>query len=213
MQAFARSLSIDGERAIIPASALSLSGFRSWVKSSQFPEKLQAAFILGEVLIDMSPEATETHNKVKQEITVVLAQLVKREDLGESYADGVLVTNEEAELSTEPDFVFVSWDGFQEGRARLLAKANRDDDFVEIEGAPDLVVEIVSDSSVRKDLRLLRTAYQRARVPEYWLIDARGVEVAFEILHYGPAGYVPSVPSGAVQASRVFGRKFVLDRS
>jgi Uma2 family endonuclease len=55
-------------------------------------------------------------------------------------------------------------------------------DYIEILGSPDLVVEIVSDSSVRKDTTLLRDAYWKAGVREYWLFDARGAEIRFDIL-------------------------------
>ncbi|MBI3762511.1 MAG: Uma2 family endonuclease [Chloroflexi bacterium] len=47
------------------------------------------------------------------------------------------------------------------------------------EGAPDLVVEIISPSSVRLDRYVKFGAYERAGVREYWLIDlgTRSLEV------------------------------------
>jgi hypothetical protein len=45
--------------------------------------------------------------------------------------------------------------------------------FIEVEGAADLVVEILSDSSVGKDTRRLPEAYAKAGVGELWLVDAR----------------------------------------
>jgi len=39
-----------------------------------------------------------------------------------------------------------------------------------VRGAPDLVVEIVSPSSVRRDERIKRDRYQRAGVTEYWIV-------------------------------------------
>jgi len=38
-------------------------------------------------------------------------------------------------------------------------------------GAPELVVEILSPSTARKDLREKFAAYQRAGVREYWIVD------------------------------------------
>ena len=57
-------------------------------------------------------------------------------------------------------------------------------------------MEIVSDSSVVKDTRQLRQAYARAGVHEYWLVDARGEDLLFEILsntggEFAPAGDPP----------------------
>src|SRR5262249_53882010 len=157
-----RVLSIDGNRARVPSSVFDHAGFRRWATSGQVPDDLSVSYIDGEVLIEMSPDALETHSKVKGEITSVLVQLVKADDLGEIYPDRALLTNEAAELSTEPDLLFVSWAAFEAGRVRLVPKANRPDDYIEIEGTPDLVVEVVSDSSKRKDTELLRAAYARA---------------------------------------------------
>jgi Uma2 family endonuclease len=60
----------------------------------------------------------------------------------------------------------------------LVAGSDR---FVEVFGAPDLTVEIVSRHSARKDLKLLPTLYFAAGVGEYWLIDARGKSVRLKI--------------------------------
>jgi Uma2 family endonuclease len=83
---------------------------------------------------------------------------------------------------------------------------------MEIEGSPDAVVEIVSNSSVVKDLRDLRDAYHRARIREYWLIDARGEEIEFEILLWRKSGYAQSAIHDGWRQSRVFGRRFRLTR-
>jgi Uma2 family endonuclease len=47
------------------------------------------------------------------------------------------------------------------------------------EGAPDLIVEVISPGSIRLDRHIKFDAYERAGVPEYWLVDpkARLVEV------------------------------------
>jgi Uma2 family endonuclease len=175
-------LSID-ERVEVPSSVFDHTGFRRWATSDVLPDDVRVSYANGEVLLEMSRPELETHSKVKGELTSVLVQLVKVEDRGETYPDRALLTNEAAELSTEPDFVFVSWGAFEAGRVRLVPKANRPDDFIEIEGTPDLVIEVVSDSSKRKDTELLRAAYARAGVPEYWLVDTRSASLSFVILH------------------------------
>lgn len=207
----AGSLSIDGDRARLPSTIFDHAGFRAWARGGAVPENLRIAFIEGEVLIEMSPEATESHNKAKSKVTQVLVGIVDEEDLGEAYSDGVLVTNEAAELSTEPDFVFVSWTSFEAGRVVLVDKATRSDDYVELVGTPDVVVEIVSDSSVRKDRQLLYEAYRRAGVPEYWLIDARS-EIEVQIHRLVDGRYEPAAPNGEPQDSGVLSRSFQLVR-
>jgi Uma2 family endonuclease len=73
-------------------------------------------------------------------------------------------------------------------------------------------MEIVSNTSVRKDTRRLREAYHRAGIREYWLIDARGEEIHFQVLQHTPAGYVAAPGRGGWQRSAVFGRLFRLQR-
>jgi Uma2 family endonuclease len=207
----APALSIDGDRVRVPATALSQAGFRAWVTSDDFPQAVRAAFVAGEVLVDISPEAIISHNQVKEAVTRALGQIVNTEDLGRVYPDGALLTHLEAELSTEPDMLFASWATLQAGRLRAVTRPGHRDS-VELSGTPDLVVEVVSDSSRRKDLVLLREAYGRAGVSEYWIIDARGDELRFEILLLGESGYVDA-PSEQSQPSRVFGRCFRLERT
>jgi Uma2 family endonuclease len=74
------------------------------------------------------------------------------------------------------------------------------------------VLEVISDSSVVKDAELLRTAYHKAGVPEYWLIDARGESISFQILYHRKNGYAAAPVRDGWQRSRVFGRGFRLDR-
>lgn len=40
-------------------------------------------------------------------------------------------------------------------------------------GAPDFVLEVLSDSTRDKDLHIKTKLYERAGVREYWMIDAR----------------------------------------
>ena len=44
-------------------------------------------------------------------------------------------------------------------------------------GAPDLIVEILSPSTAHKDLKVKFERYERARVQEYWIVDPNGSTV------------------------------------
>jgi len=203
-------LSIEGDRVSVPASAFALDGFRAWISAGDFPDGVRATFDRGEVLIEMSPEAIDTHNKVKAEITAVLVRIADDEDRGETFADGALLTHVEAGVSTEPDVLFASWESLESGRLRRAAGASGC--AVELVGTPDIVVEIVSPTSVRKDTKLLRAAYARAGIPEYWIIDARGDVLRFEILRLNAGQYESAVETGAPQPSARLGRSFTLTR-
>ena len=197
----------------IPTSAATLEGFRAWAQSDEFPQRGRISFINQEIVIDMSPEELEKHNKVKKEISRVLETLIRDLDLGTLYPDGAAVTHEGVELSTEPDATFVSWNALETGRVRLLPRAGHPDEFVELEGSPDWVLEVVSRSSLKKDSELLRTQYHAAGIREYWLVNALDEEIDFQILLHASDGYVAATRQDGWHPSTVFGHSFRLTRS
>jgi Uma2 family endonuclease len=192
--------------------AISHKAFREWVTSPGFPEKARPTFIDGDAWVDMSPESIEAHSKVKGEFASTLIRLVRDRDLGEAYGDRAFFSNPRARISTEPDFMFVSWATSRARRVKLTPKKDEPDEFIELVGTPDIVLEVVSKSSVRKDLVRLRRAYYLAGIPEYWLVDARSPDVHFEILRRGRRDYEASAPAAAPQTSRVLRARFTLRR-
>jgi len=118
-----------------------------------------------------------------------------------------------ADGSAEPDIVFLSHAALDTGRARLVPKAgSKPGRYVELEGAPDLIVEIVSDHSVAKDTRRLPEAYFKAGVPEFWLADARGEKLTFQIHRRGESGYqAVDTDANGFQLSATFDCSFRLD--
>src|SRR5262249_37473694 len=133
---------------VIPSSAFTLSGFRAWVLSADFPGRGRISFLDGEVFVQMSPEELRAHGTVKIEVTSVVYRLVKTEDWGEVYPDRTLLSNDQVELSTEPDACFASYETLESGRAREVPLVDDATRSKEIQGTPDWVLEIVSDSSV-----------------------------------------------------------------
>lgn len=193
----------------------SLDAFRAWAMSDDFPEQGRIDYIDGRIEVDMSPEDLYSHGAIKIELIRVLIQCVRDLGDGELFSDRTRVSTPEAALSSEPDVVFVSEESFTSGRVREVPKASGEPDrYVELEGGPDLVVEIVSDSSVVKDTQRLPPAYWRAGVTEYWLIDARGDDLVFQIHHRGAERFEPvASDADGFQRSRVFVRRFLLTRS
>jgi len=59
----------------------------------------------------------------------------------------------------QPDILFIA-----SNRSHIMTEAN-------IQGAPDLVVEILSESTRRTDEIIKRKLYERYKVQEYWVID------------------------------------------
>jgi len=203
------------EDLLIPAGVSDLGRFRQWTLDASFPERGRIDFVGGTVEVDLSPEDLYTHGAVKTTLTARLYPLVVDSGRGSLFSDRTRVVSPAAGLSVEPDVVAVLWDSLRQGRIREVPAAKAAADrFIELEGAPDLIVEIVSDSSVRKDLERLPKLYAKAGVPELWLTDCRGTDLVFEVHVLCTAGYErqPADPEGW-RSSPLLGRHVRLVRS
>ena len=197
----------------VPADVFNLQNFREWAHSGDFPESGQISFIDGEIEIDMSPEELSSHNRVKRDLLTDLNVFARRADEGELLVDGAFLVNAAANLATEPDLMFCTWETLRAGRAEFAPWVAGSDRLVEVRGSPDLVCEIVSQGSVRKDTVRLRQAYFDAGIREYWLIDARGKALEFHNLTRGKKGYVDVKPDAdGCLRSRVLKRRFRIVR-
>jgi Uma2 family endonuclease len=178
----------------IPAQAWSFEGFRRWARSNRFPKSGRIDYVGGDLEVDMSPEDLLKHGTVKAEIGAELQIRIARRNLGDVYVDRTLVSFPASELSVEPDVVVVLYSSLDTGRVREIPRKKREpESYIELEGAADLVVEVISDSSVGKDRRRLPPRYAAAGVPELWLVDVRR-KLRFEIYVLAEGTYRLTVP-------------------
>lgn len=198
---------IESDQVSVPEWVTDLGSFRRWADSEDFPETGRICYLNGEVWVDMSKQQLFTHIDAKTEIAGVLRQIVKKARMGILLGDGVFLTNVAANFAVIPDAVFASNAALQD-RVRLLE--GRKSGHVEMEGSPDLVLEVVSDSSVHKDKHQLRQDYWEAGIREYWLVDARKKPLVFDILRYTPKGYRTTPKKDGWIKSIVFGSAFRL---
>jgi Uma2 family endonuclease len=195
---------------VIPPTVVDHASYLKWVHSDNYPEKAQTAWLAGILWVETEMEDVFAHGLVKTEVAAVLSRLVREADAGYLSANGVLVSNLAVDLSNEPDATFVSYDAIRSGRVELVP--GKRGGIMELRGSPDMVLEVVNRSSVLKDTERLRNLYYRAGILEYWLVDARGTELKFDIFHLGPKGYVATRKRGGFLRSAVFNRGFRLDR-
>jgi len=98
------------------------------------------------------------HQRIVVRLTSRLDPFIREHRLGE-----LLIAPTDVILSphdiVQPDLLFISNE-----RAGVVTEKN-------IQGAPDLVIEILSDSSRRLDEVLKRQAYERFGAREYWILD------------------------------------------
>jgi Uma2 family endonuclease len=197
----------------IPLNLNSLQAFRSWITSDDAPEQGRFDYINGNIEVDMSPEDLYTHGTLKMRIAGILDRIVYERKLGHVFVDSTRVSCPEANLSVEPDVLFVSKVSVSAGRLRRIPKASQTDRYVEFEGPPDLIVEVISDSSLKKDTKQLPKSYFAAGVYEYWLVDGRHEELRFQLNRRGASAYeeTPRDADG-YQFSEVLKHRFKLVR-
>jgi Uma2 family endonuclease len=121
--------------------------------------------INGELL--MAPAPDTWHQDWSRELTLIIATYVKRNILGKIFAAPVDVVLDSGN-TVQPDLVFVSTPNLSIVQKRAIF------------GVPDLVVELVSPSSVRRDRYDKKALYARFGVKEYWIGDP--ANKALEIL-------------------------------
>lgn len=201
----------ESEALRMPGWVPDLDSFHEWVESEDVPEKFKPWFLQGEVWVDMSKEQIDSHVDVKTEITSVLRQLAKANGLGRVLGDGALLTNRTARISGNPDMLFYSHQSEAKGRIRRVSGA--EGGTIRLEGTPDMVLEVVSSASVKKDTKTLFEAYYLAGIPEYWLVDARDDDPEFEVFKRGPKGYVATRKQAGWVKSIAFGASFRLIRT
>ena len=110
----------------------------------------------GELILVASPNMD--HQTVSLRMVVRMNAFVEENDLGRVFHAPFDVLFTDTDVA-QPDLLFVSKE-----RESILTPAN-------IQGAPDLIVEILSPSSSRRDWHNKRELYARHGVTEYWIID------------------------------------------
>ncbi len=138
---------------IPPKSSMTEDEFVTWC----FKDEVRAEWIDGEIIIT-SPVSTE-HAVVVTWLLQVVGIFVERHNLGRVLGPELFVRFAPKKRRYLPDLFFVAAD-----RTAQFRKAH-------FEGAPDMIMEVVSPDSVARDWRDKYAAYESAGVREYWVID------------------------------------------
>lgn len=195
----------------IPDWVQDFDSFRRWADEDQFPEQGRISFIRGKILVETAIEQLFTHNDIKAELTLVLRTLAKQKVPGRYFTDGAFFSNEPLDLSVQPDGCFALKSSMKNGK--VTVRSGREEGYVEILGTPDVVIEVVSKGSVKKDTVTLRENYAEAGISEYWLVNARKPPLAFDLLKLGRKGYSVSRKLHGWSFSDVFGHWFRLTQT
>jgi Uma2 family endonuclease len=153
-----------------------------WVSFEEFlvwtDEDTHAEWVDGEI-IRTSPVSLE-HQDLLDFLSRIVRAFVEAHQLGRVYFAPVLMRLPTRPSGREPDLLFVANEHVDRLRETYL------------DGPADLVVEIVSPDSDRRDRGEKSLEYEAAGIPEYWLIDPLRSEALFYVLgedgryHPGP---------------------------
>lgn len=119
------------------------------------PDDVRYELIEGE--LNMTPAPTPNHQRISRKLEFILDKFVTENDFGEVF-DAPCDVHFDNENVLEPDILFISKE-----RAHIIGERN-------IQGAPDLVIEIVSENSAYGDLIQKKKLYARFGVKEYWVV-------------------------------------------
>ncbi len=105
----------------------------------------------------MGPSPFRKHQNVSSNLNGIIWNHVKTNRLGKVYFSPLDVIFEEGLNRLQPDILFIR-------------KENVDIEQDWIRGVPDMVCEIVSPGTFRKDTEVKKAIYEKYRVPEYWIV-------------------------------------------
>jgi Uma2 family endonuclease len=155
----------------------------------------------------VTPPPTTRHQRISGNLYYLIRAFLESHPIGEVFYAPVDMVLSNFDV-VEPDLIFVSSE-----RSHLITPKN-------LQGAADLVVEILSPSTRRRDQGIKRELYRRVGVKEYWLIDAprdvievhrreggREGDVFLKAVNYarGETWQTPLLPGLALEVNRILG--------
>jgi Uma2 family endonuclease len=107
----------------------------------------------------VTPSPNLKHQKVSGNLHLLIAAWLEHNAIGQIFYAPFDVVFSKFDV-VEPDLLYMS----NERAAKVLTKAN-------VQGAPELVIEIGSPGTRKRDETIKRRLYERSGVAEYWVVD------------------------------------------
>lgn len=131
------------------------------------PDDKRYELIEGDLLITPSP--VPNHQRISRKIEFILEKFVTQNNLGEIF-DAPCDVYLDDENVVQPDILFITHE-----RRDIIGEKN-------IQGAPDLAIEIISENSAYRDVVQKKRLYTRFGVKEYWIVIPESEEIEVYIL-------------------------------
>ena len=123
-----------------------------------FPDDGQRHELIdGEHYVTLSPNTA--HQRIVGKLHLALGRYLEMHPIGELFLAPFDVVFSQFDV-VEPDLLYIT----AERRPEVLTKQH-------VRGAPDLVIEVGSPGTRRRDETIKRRLYERAGVIEYWVVD------------------------------------------
>jgi len=106
----------------------------------------------------VTPSPNMRHQQISMNLTLMIGGWLEAHPLGRLFYAPFDVVFSKSDV-VEPDVLYVSNE-----RSNVLTAPN-------VQGAPDLVIEIGSPSTRQRDETVKRRLYERSDVSEYWIVD------------------------------------------
>jgi len=172
------------------------------VQEFQEMDNLEDGFlyeIINGELVKRSSPSTD-HQTASFNLTLILGNFIKEKKLGRCFTAPFDVIFDEENLA-QPDILFVA-----QAKSAIITENC-------VEGAPDLIVEILSPGTFKTDRGDKMKLYSRFGVAEYWIVDPknRAVEVyglkdkTYELISFG-------IESGEVESTILPGLKIPVEQ-
>jgi Uma2 family endonuclease len=106
----------------------------------------------------VTPAPLTKHQRISGNLFAAIHHQCQQTQAGQIFAAPTDVKLTETDV-VQPDLLYIAND-----RSHIITREN-------IQGAPDFIIEILSDSTRRRDERLKHTLYEQHDVKEYWIVD------------------------------------------
>ena len=120
----------------------------------------------------MVPAPSTRHQNISRNLEFIIWSFVRNHNLGEVYYAPIDVVLSSVNV-VQPDIVFIA-----KNRLAIVKEKG-------IFGAPDWVIEIVSSSTIKIDIKLKKDLYERFGVREYWIVYPEDEKVEVYLLEGG----------------------------
>ncbi|MFA0782375.1 Uma2 family endonuclease [Fervidibacter sacchari] len=151
---------------------MSLTEFLSLPEDDSSPVKYELEF--GELVEVTRP--TWEHNELIFALGALLQQYVRSRRLGRVSGDVLVILDEAKDLAYAPDIVFVATENLERIREG------------KVYGPPDLVVEVLSPTTMQRDVGKKKRIYHAYGVQWYWVVDME--RQVIEEYRWTPEGYL-----------------------